>query len=191
MKKQKLSEVLFEIEDALIHNAHTGFREDYLAIHSLLKKFKPKSVFEIGTNIGSGINVMARAIPEAKIFSLDLDYETMKLNSKQYPIGSKGEDRVGSAVKVPYTQLRGDSLTFDYSKYPSEAFFIDGEHDEIHAYTETLGALSVKPKLIIYHDADMQPVFDGIMKAFEENEEVKNYELFRVIDTRILYAVKK
>jgi hypothetical protein len=191
MTEKKSHQVFFELEDALIHDAHTGFREDYQVIHSLLRMHKPKSIFEIGTNIGSGINVMARALPEAKIFSLDLDYETMKLNSKQYPIGPQGQDRVGSAAKVPYTQLRGDSLTFDYSAHPCEAYFCDGEHDEHHPYIETLGMLSQLPELIIYHDADIKEVYSGITKAFAEHENGKKYNLVRVIDTRILYALKK
>ncbi len=179
------------LKNTLDHNVHTGFLEDYRVLSCLLKIHQPKSIFEIGTNIGGGINVMATALPEAKIFSLDLDYETMKLNSKQYPIGKNGEDRVGSAVRFPYTQLRGDSLTFPYQKYPCEAFFVDGEHDYKHAYTETESILFQKPKLIIYHDADMEPVFSGAMTAFKKHEHGTEYVLYRVVDTRILYAVKR
>lgn len=179
-------------EGALIHDEYDGFREDYLVLHCLLRRFVPESIFEIGTNIGSGINVMATALPEAKIFSLDLDYETMRQNSKQYPLEADGGDRVGSAVKahIQYTQLRGDSMSFDYGKYPCEAYFIDGEHDYRHAYHESRQAILQSPKLIIWHDADMTPVHDGIKDAFDMPRG-ERYELFRVSDTRIAYAVKK
>ncbi|MFI5404915.1 MAG: hypothetical protein ACHQ1D_00230 [Nitrososphaerales archaeon] len=189
MKQIKYEEVVTPelLKGNLDHDAHTGFLEDYRALHCLLRKYKPKSIFEIGTNVGSGINVMATALPDAKIFSLDLDYETMRLNSKQYPLEGNGEDRVGSAAKFPYTQLRGDSMKFNYSKYPCEAYFIDGEHDYAHPRHETVEVLKLNPMLIIWHDADMSDVYNAIEDSFEWNN---NYELYRVEDTRIAYAIK-
>jgi predicted O-methyltransferase YrrM len=183
------TDVYFETEDALIHDAYVGFKEDYLCLHSLLRKFNPSTLLEIGTNIGSGVNVMAKACPLAKIMTLDLDYKTMKLNSKQYPIGEHGEDRVGSAIRVPYVQLRGDSMTFDYTTlYPIDAWFIDGEHDYTHAHHESKQAILSQAKLIVWHDSDIDVVFNGITDAFKDDS---NYDLFRVTNTRIAYAVRK
>lgn len=190
MKQIKSSDIITPelLEGNLDHNEHSGFLTDYRVLHCLLRKYNPKSIFEIGTNIGSGVNVMATALPEAKIFSLDLDCESMRKNSAEYPLESDGGDRVGSAARFPYTQLRGDSMTFDYSKHPCEAYFIDGEHDYSHPYKETKEVLAIKPMLIIWHDADMHPVFNAIKDNFEH---VNNYELYRVIDSRIAYAVRK
>lgn len=173
----------------LDHNPHTGFLEDYRVLSCLLKIHKPKTLFEVGTNVGGGINVMKTALPLLYIFSLDLDYETMRLNSKQYPIGENGEDRVGMNAKVPYTQLRGDSMKFDYSKYPCDAYFIDGEHDELHATYESLAAFKLSPKIIIWHDSDMPEVMAGIQTAYKKHS--KKYDLYRVTDTRIAYALRK
>ena len=188
MKTQTYNEIVTPelLAGTLDHNAHTGFLEDYRVLSCLLKIHKPKTVFEVGTNTGSGVNVINRAIPDAAIFSLDLDYKTMMTNSKQYPIGANGEDRVGSNAKVPYTQLRGDSLTFNYIDHPCEAYYVDGEHDEAHTYAETLAILKCKPKLVIYHDTDMPEVMAGIQKAIKNN---KSYELTRVVDTRISYLL--
>jgi hypothetical protein len=176
------------MEGAYIHDAHTGFREDYLTLHCLLCIHQPKTIFEIGTNIGEGINVMATALPEAKIFSLDLDYETMCLNSKQYPLDINGNDRVGTACRFHYTQLRGDSTVFDYSKYKCEAYFIDGEHIEKNVTIETWEVLRQKPKIVIYHDADMPEVMAGIVAGLSKT---KGYQLYRVIGTRIAYLLRK
>ncbi len=173
----------------LDHNPHTGFLEDYRVLSCLLKIHEPKSLFEIGTNVGGGINVMKAALPQLEIFSLDLDYATMRLNSKQYPIGPDGTDKVGINAKGKYTQLRGDSMKFNYSQYPCEAYYIDGEHDTLHAAYESLAAFKLSPKIIIWHDSDMPPVMDGIQAAFKKYS--KDYELYRVTDTRIAYAVRK
>lgn len=186
-------------QGAFIHDAYIGFREDYLVLHCLLRKHFPEaiqdrpkgfiiSIFEVGTNIGNGVNVIASALPSAFVFSLDLDFETMKQDSKQYPVGSKGDDRVGSAAMFPYTQLRGDSMMFDYGKYRCDAAYIDGEHDTKHVAHETRQVLKWKPKLVIYHDSDIPEVMAGIVEGLGKR---KGYELYRVIDTRIAYLLKK
>lgn len=194
MKYQTFKDIYTDelAQGAYIHDAYIGFKEDYLILHCLLRIHNPKSVYEIGSNIGEGIKVMRAALPNAKIYSLDLDYETMKQNSKQYPIGADGEDRVGSAARhIDYTQLRGDSLTFDYKKYPCQAYFCDGEHDTLHAKQETILMLSCKPNIIIYHDSDMPEVMDGILQGLAIHTENSNYELYRVTDTRIAYLLRK
>lgn len=190
MIQQNYSDVVNDdlLKDSLDHNAHTGFLEDYRTITCLLRVFKPGSIFEVGTNVGSGINVMKKALPEATIYSLDLDYETMKLNSKQYPISPNGEDRVGTAARVEYTQLRGDSMKFDYSQFRCESYFIDGEHDFDHPFHESKEIAKLEPKLIIWHDADIDCVYKAIVDAIGNNEK---YTLYRVNGTRIAYAVRK
>jgi len=192
MIQQLYSEIVTDdlLVNSLDHDVHPGFLEDYRVLTALLRIHKPKTILEVGTNTANGVNVMATALPEAKIFSLDLDYETMKLNSKQYPIGANGEDRVGSDARFPYTQLRGDSMTFDYAKYPCEAYWVDGEHDTEHPQHETFEILKVSPKIIIYHDTNLPEVMKGIVQAHYESDNGDDYILFRVIDTRISYLLK-
>jgi len=191
MKNQTYKDIVTPelLKNTLDHNVHTGFLEDYRVLSCLLKIHKPASLFEIGTNVGGGINVMKTALPSLEIFSLDLDYETMKQNSKQYPIGEKGEDRVGEKAKVKYTQLRGDSMNFDYAAHQCEAYFIDGEHDQLHAEHESTEVFKLLPKLIIWHDSDMEPVMTGIQNAYKKYSSA--YDLYRVTDTRIAYALRK
>lgn len=178
------------LEGNLDHDAYDGFLTDYRVLHCLLRKYNPATIFEIGTNIGSGVNVMATALPKSKIFSLDLDYDTMRENSKQYPLEENGVDRVGNAARFPYTQLRGDSMNFDYPKYSCEAYFIDGEHDYQHPAHEATEVLKLQPKLIIFHDADMEDVASAIHDAFD-CPRGEGYDLYRVTDCRIAYAVRK
>lgn len=194
MIEQTAKDVYHDISDAIIHDAYVGFKEDYLCLHSLIRKYRPNSFFECGSNIGSGVNVIANAIykynPQAKIYSLDLPYETMKENSKQYPIGENGEDRVGSAASFPYTQLRGDSITFDFSDYPCEGAFIDSEHDYEHPFHEAFEVFKWMPKIVIWHDADNVEVFKSIMEHYRIIDRTK-FDFYRVTDTRIAYALRK
>jgi lipopolysaccharide assembly outer membrane protein LptD (OstA) len=80
-------------------------------------------------------------------------------------------------------------MVFDYKTiYPINGWFIDGEHDTLHAEHECKEAIKSKAKLIVLHDADMSEVMQGI---FSSSKNGKNYELYRVDGTRILYAVRK
>lgn len=188
MTNQTFKDVFSEREakDAVINDEYQGFREDYLVLHCLLRKYKPASVFEIGTNMGTGTKIIKNALPLADVFSLDLPTELAHI-SLQHPINEGKGDSVGHRCDLPFTQLRGDSMTFDFSKYPCEAYYIDGEHDYEHPYHETKEILKLNPSLVIYHDSDMPTVNKAIVDAFKDRND---YQLFRVTDTRIAYAVR-
>jgi len=175
---------------AIINNGHHGFKEDYLVLHCLLRSFRPTSVYEVGTNVGHGTAIICNALPNADVYSLDLPRELIH-RSLQHPINEGKGDNVGRFCKFPYTQLRGDSMTFDYSKYPCEAYYVDGEHTFENVYHETSAIILCQPKLIVWHDSDIPEVYRGIITAFEEASLGYRYELTRVEDTRIMYAKLK
>lgn len=193
MIHQKYEDVVTDelLKGNLDHDAYDGFLQDYRVLHCLLRKYQPKAIMEVGTNIGSGVNVIAHALPAtSEIYSLDLDYDTMRLNSDQYPIGENGEDRVGSAALFKYTQLRGDSLTFNFRAYACDAYYIDSDHGFQHPFIETMEILPVEPLIIIYHDTDLKPVADAIQAALKYSPYAKNYQLYRVDGTRISYLLR-
>lgn len=171
---------------AIINDEYHGFKEDYLILHCLLRKYQPKSVWECGCNMGVGTKIICNAVPEAKVYSFDLPTELAHI-SLQHPISEGKGDSVGHLCNLPFTLIRGDSLTFDFSEYPCEAYFIDGEHDFVHPLYESLEILKLNPALVIYHDADIKDVNKAIVLAFRNRT---GYQLFRVTDTRIAYAVR-
>lgn len=168
-------------KDAILNEEFPGFKEDYLVLHCLLKSFSPTSLFEIGCNMGTGTKIIKNALgPESNVYSLDLPEEEAHISLKGNNVGHKCD--------LPFVLFRTDSMAFDYSKYPCEAYFIDGEHDYEHPHHETKEVLKLNPKLIIWHDADMEPVYNAIVDSFKKN---KKYDLYRVTDTRIAFAVHK
>lgn len=188
---------------AIENNEFEGFREDYHVLHCLIRKYQPKTFFEIGTNMGTGTNIICNAIlPSDRkydvglkgiVYSLDLPTELAHI-SLQHPISEGKGDKVGINCKFAYTQLRGDSMEFDYSKYPCDAYFIDGEHDYQHPFVETREVVRNKPKLIIWHDADISEVWKAITDVFNDTGlwvKEGEYDLYRVTDTRIAYALRK
>lgn len=173
---------------AIENNEYEGFLQDYHVLHCLIRKYQPTSFFEIGTNMGTGTNIIASAGKAwmIKVYSLDLPSELAHV-SLQHPISEGKGDKVGSNCKFGYMQLRGDSMVFDYSEYPCEGYFIDGEHDADHVSMETARVLLQNPKLIIYHDANIEGVWRGISNHLPNDY----YELYRVTGTRIAYALRK
>lgn len=194
MEKQVLADVFdaHEAQDAILNEEHPGFKEDYLALHCLLRKYKPKSVFEIGTNMGTGTNIICNAVKDVIVETLDLPTE------KVHPSMIRdGRDYTGYNCRGVFSQVRGDSMEFNYAPHKSEAYFIDGEHDYDHPFHETKQVLAQEPKLIVWHDTDIPEVAKAIQDAFAETINEKKefgnntYDLYRITDTRITYAVRK
>lgn len=181
---KNISEVITDelSEGAVLNKKMPGFQEDYLVVHCLIRKYRPKKFLEIGTNVGSGTNVICNAGEPwgMGVFSLDLPPE-MAGKSKQYP----GGEEVGSKCERPYTQLLGDSLLFDYSGY--DAVYIDGEHDYGHVLHESRECIKNKVRLVIYHDADIKEVGRAIEESYEGDG---RYSLYGVEGTRMVYALR-
>jgi hypothetical protein len=173
------------LDGAIENREFTGFLEDYRVLHCLLRKYNPESVFECGTNLGRGTEIICNAVPNATVYSLDLPTELAHI-SLQHPINEGHGDKIGSLCKRPFTQLRGDSMMFDFTQYPCEAYWIDAEHTEANVLHETKQAVKCGAKLICYHDSDIPEVMAGIVAGLG-----KGYELYRVTDTRIAYALLK
>jgi len=174
-------------EGAIINDRHTGHKNDYLILHCLLRKYKPKTFFEVGSNTGFGTLIIKNALGyESVVYSLDLPANEAHL-SNQSPISEGKGDCVGYECTLPYYQIFGDSRTYDYSLAPAEGYFVDSDHTYENVFAETTGILKVKPKIIIYHDAELNEVYNAIVDAMKGQP----YDLCRVIDTRILYSLKK
>jgi predicted O-methyltransferase YrrM len=170
---------------AVLNEGFPGFREDYLLLHCLMRRERPKRVMEIGTNIGNGTKIIKNAVPDAEVFSLDLPHDQVH---KSLIRAGDGGSRVGSACRVPYTQLLGDSRTFDFSPYaPLDAWFIDGDHVYENVLLESKQAEATGARLIVWHDCDIKGVWRGVMEAMQDSK----FALHRVPTTRIGFALRQ
>lgn len=171
------------MKNAITRNDWVGFYEDYLVLHCLIKKHQPISLFEIGTCLGDGTLIIKNAIGEGTVYSLDLPPGM----PKQYHF--LNAHTTGSHCTLPYIQLFGDSLTYDYTQhYPLDSWFIDGEHDYAHAFHESAQALASNPRACYWHDTEIPDIFRAVLDTFGQSEE---YNVYRVVDTRVSYAIKK
>lgn len=171
-------------KDAITRNDFPGFYEDYLSIHCLIKKYKPSSIMEIGTSSGMGTNIICNAMEGRKVFSIDLPSDFP--NELMYPNKEDGKPEVpGVHCKFPYTQLFGNSKDFDFSPYyPIDAWFIDGKHNYEYVTGDTKQALKSSPKLIIWHDMQIEEVHDGVKAVMSET----NFSNYYIENTRIAFS---
>lgn len=103
---------------------------------ALASQRQPRTIFEIGTFDGSTTLLLARAAPEAQIFTLDLppDAEvlTNEAGSAQHleGMGSWGARFQGHAEAERITQLFGDSRTYDFTPHYGkiDLVVVDGGH---------------------------------------------------------------
>lgn len=173
------------------NDEYHGFLEDYRVLHCLMRLYKPKSVLEIGTNLGKGTKIIKNALGEdSVVYTLDLPTELAHI-SLQHPINEGKGDSVGSLCDLPFIQLRGDSKVFDYHQYKVDGYWCDAEHTFDAVNHETKEMLKNEPLLIAYHDSNIEEVYNGIIDGFENSKNGKNYNLYRVDGTRIFFAIKK
>ncbi len=162
-----------------IIRAEAGFEKDFLVLHCLMKKHNPKKIFEIGTCEGYGTLIMANACRTSSIISIDLPP-----NTPPYYLDKK---TIGNKCYLPYQQIFGDSLTYNYEQhFPIDAWFIDGAHDYYHVKYETEQAIKSGAQLIVYHDTDIPEVLQAVVDSLEDSE----YTVYRVTDTRVSFAIK-
>lgn len=177
-------------KDAIINDRMEGFKEDYLVLVCLLKKYNIKSCFEIGCHTGFGSKVIKNAMGDNSILiSLDLPDELANV-SKQHPL-SEGKQGVGFECDLPFLLLRGDSRTFDFSQYPCAAYYCDAEHTADNVANETIKIMKCNPKIIIYHDSNLPEVWKGISYGIMVSNNRWDYDLYRVEDTRVAYLKKR
>lgn len=170
-------------KNAITRNEFRGFYDDFLVLHCLIKKFQPQNLFEIGTCEGMGTLIIKNAIGAGTVYSLDLPPNV----PKEYHF--LNERTTGARCTLPYVQLFGDSMTYDYTRqYPIDSWFIDGEHDYTHAFYESTQALYSSPSYCFWHDTDIPEIFQAVLDTFGNSPD---YNVYRVVDTRITYAVKK
>ncbi len=183
------------VSGAITRDDFPGFKEDYLVLYCLIKKYSPKVFLEIGTSTGSGTQIICHAmglrrfLPRRgrRVFSIDVPPGTDP--KKIYPGGEDGHpDIAGKNCRLPFKQIFGDSFDFDFSPYyPIDGWFIDGKHDYKYAHNDTKLALKSNPKIIIWHDMQIEGVAQAVIELMSARGD---YKLFRVSDTRIAYALR-
>lgn len=152
-------------------------------ICKVVKHYKPRNLFEIGTFDGrTTVNLAANSSNEARIYTLDLaprevNQTELRIKSSDATFIAKQQSgrefmaaaRAGQAKKI--TQLWGDSAAFDYSDYDSrmDFVFVDGSHSYEYVLNDTRVALNLlkdSKGIIMWHDYGWREVVRALNELY-------------------------
>ena len=146
-----------------------------MALAALVRRLKPKTIFEIGTGDGYSAWIMAEnSPPNAKLYTLDLPVGGIKNGA----LGDKESAEETHAAGIgrlvngnPKVELlSGDSTAFNFEPFENsmDLIFIDGAHDQNTVRYDSESALRMARKggVIVWHDADS--LHNGVLSAIKE-----------------------
>lgn len=139
---------------------------------------QPATIFEFGTYDGSTTRALARAVPGAQVYTIDLptaDSPAEMIAPVPVEVERRRELAVGSAFSGEaeasrITQLWGDSRSFDYTGLEGtiDLVFVDASHEEAFVRSDTENALELRsPRgIVVWHDyAEAWP---GVRSVIDE-----------------------
>ena len=206
--KITLSEILggnssIQLEELNVANGNVSIIE-LLCLVSLVKKYNPKRLFEIGTFDGrTTLNIAQNAPADAKVYTLDLLKEKKDQTALYMASAEKkfiDKDTVGQryagkdAGKI--TQLYGDSANFDYSPFLNsiDFIFVDGAHSYEYVVSDSQNALKLLrgKGIIVWHDYDtIYRGGRGLTRALNELYRKKMKEMKRIEGTSLVFLLRE
>jgi predicted O-methyltransferase YrrM len=140
---------------------------------------EPKTIFEFGTYDGATTRWLAKTVPEAEVFTLDLPPELRgEWDQATLATGPEGSDGVGSRFRAtPYaaqiTQLFGDSRSFDFRDFfgRMDLVVVDADHSYECASSDTENALKMlSPRgAVVWDDYGWPGVIRAVGAAAERH----------------------
>jgi len=169
---------------------YTSLEEQYFLV-SLCEDCK--HIFEIGTFDGQTSYLLAKNIPEAYIYTLDLpknhdtSFEISEGEKSYIDKDIIGKRFIGTPEENRITQLLGDSATFNYGPYIKnmDAIFIDGCHDYVYVRNDTQKSLELVREggLLIWHD---YLTYASVTKYLDDLSE--QYPLQHIVGSSLVYC---
>jgi len=164
-------------------------------VAAIARLMRPERIFEFGTFDGATALLLARSVPSAEVFTLDLPPESyVAPEAFGYPRSRKDfaspHDEVGHEFRdTPeaerITQLFGDSRTFDFSEYSGRMglVIVDAGHGYEEASIDSENAVRLAgPTGVVIWD-DYIPMWPGVMQAVNETAARHGFSVFRLRGT--------
>ena len=164
-------------------------------IAAIAQLLQPRRVFEFGTFDGASALLLARAVPTAQIFTLDLPPEHyiapeafgFRASKEDFasPHDEVGHEFRGTPEAARITQLLGDSRTFDFTEYVGrmDLVIVDAGHGYEEASADSENALRlVGPSGVVIWD-DYIPQWPGVIQAVDEAAGRHGFSVFRLRGT--------
>jgi predicted O-methyltransferase YrrM len=141
---------------------------------------EPQNIFEIGTFDGATSLLLARMVPKAEIYTLDLPAKSTEHQAVERAQIRASESFALAPEGARITQLYGDSRMFDFSPYYNkmDLVIVDGSHEAECVIPDTENALRMVAEggMVVWDD--YRPRFPDVVAAVDDA--AKRHGLFVV-----------
>jgi hypothetical protein len=162
---------------------------------AIAQLLKPERIFEFGTFDGATSLLLARSVPTAQIFTLDLPPESYvppeafgyprSPGNYESPHDEVGHEFRGTPESERITQLFGDSTTFDFGEFVGRMglVVVDAGHGYEAASSDSENALRLAgPSGVVVWD-DYIPQWPGVIRAVDEAAARHGFSVIRLRGT--------
>ena len=162
---------------------------------AIAKLVQPERIFEFGTFDGATTLLLARSVPSAQVFTLDLppeDYIAPEAvgfprspGEYETPHDEVGHQFRGTPEAERITQLLGDSRTFDFTEFVGRIglVVVDAGHGYEAASADSENALRLAgPSGVVVWD-DYIPQWPGVIQAVNESAARHDFSVIRLRGT--------
>jgi predicted O-methyltransferase YrrM len=169
-------------------------RRSPLVLCALAALLEPTTIFEFGTYHGDTSWLLARNVPKARIYTLDLGGPDAARRAQleltdmdeYFHDWDRGVRFHGTPEGERITQLTGDSATFDFAPYRGtiDLAYVDASHSYSYVRSDTEAALAMlSPSGTIVWDDYTH--YSGIYAYLNELAPVLDGPVFHILDTRL------
>ena len=181
-----------------VHVEGPVLRRSPLVLCALAALLDPATIFEFGTYRGDTAWLLARNVPRARVYTLDLAGPDAAYSAQleltdideYFHEWDRGARFHGTREGERITQLAGDSATFDFAPYRGtiDLAYVDASHSYSYVRSDTEAALAMlSPSGTIIWDDYTH--YSGIYAYLNELAPALDHPIFHVLDTRLaLYS---
>jgi predicted O-methyltransferase YrrM len=177
-----------------VHVEGPVLRRSPLVLCALASLLHPATIFEFGTYRGDTAWLLARNIPSARVYTLDLGGPDERYRAQleltdideYFHAWDRGARFHGTPEGDRITQLAGDSATFDFAPYRGkiDLAYVDASHSYSYVRSDTEAALAMlSPSGTIIWDDYTH--YSGIYAYLNELAAALDHPIFHVLDTRL------
>jgi len=195
------SEPIAVLEPAAVDGNISAY--ELVVMNKLVKRARPKRIFEIGTFDGrTTLNLAANSLRDTIVYTLDLPkggIEKSRISLEKDDITYIDKEVSGTRFKGTrfankIVQLYGDSANFDWEPYVDtiDFFFVDGSHAYEYVMSDSRIALRSLRRgrgSILWHDYNS---WNGVTAALNKlHKEVESFRGMQWIEgTNLVYLVR-
>jgi predicted O-methyltransferase YrrM len=177
-----------------VHVEGPVLRRSPLVLCALAALLDPATIFEFGTYRGDTAWLLARNVPRASVYTLDLAGPDERYSAQleltdideYFHEWDRGARFHGTREGERITQLAGDSATFDFAPYRGkiDLAYVDASHSYSYVKSDTEAALAMlSPSGTIIWDDYTH--YSGIYAYLNELAAALDHPIFHVLDTRL------